>query len=146
MSKQRRGKRAANISYFLYSLSPLHSLCLPQGHSPLSTFVHLCRWCNSKESACEFRRHRRCRFNPWIRNIPLEYKMATQPSVLARKNPMDRGAWQPIVRGVTKSQTWLTEHAHSHAPQDLKQSQAPDNNFVSICCMDEQVNSSRLII
>ena len=33
MSKQRRGKRSGNMSSFLYSLSPLHSLCLPQGHS-----------------------------------------------------------------------------------------------------------------
>ena len=39
MSKQRRGKRAANISSFLCSLSPLHSLCLPQGHSLLFTYA-----------------------------------------------------------------------------------------------------------
>ena len=28
------------------------------------------------------------------------------------KNSMDSGAWRATVHGVTKSQTWLTEHAH----------------------------------
>ena len=36
---------------------------------------------------------------------PLEEGMATHPSVLAWRIPMDRGAWQPAVHGVTKSQT-----------------------------------------
>jgi len=28
------------------------------------------RWLSGKESACQCRRHRRCRFNPWVRKIP----------------------------------------------------------------------------
>ena len=28
------------------------------------------------------------------------------------ENPMDRGAWQATVHGVTKNQTWLRMHAH----------------------------------
>ena len=36
---------------------------------------------------------------------PLEREMATHFSILAWKNPMDRGAWQAIVHGVAKSQT-----------------------------------------
>ena len=38
--------------------------------------------------------------------------MATHSSILAWKNPMDRGNWQAIVHGVTKSQTQLSIHAH----------------------------------
>ena len=30
------------------------------------------------------------------------------------ENPMDRGVWQAIVHGVTKSQTWLSIHTHTH--------------------------------
>ena len=30
-------------------------------------------------------------------------------------NPMDRGAYQAIVRGVTKSQTWLSGWAYTHS-------------------------------
>ena len=36
---------------------------------------------------------------------PLEKEMATHSSILAWKNPMDRGAWHAIVHGVTESGT-----------------------------------------
>ena len=36
---------------------------------------------------------------------PLEKEMATHSSILACRSPMDRGAWQARVYGVTKSQT-----------------------------------------
>ena len=36
---------------------------------------------------------------------PLEEGMATHYSILAWRIPMDRGAWQARVHGVTKSQT-----------------------------------------
>ena len=39
---------------------------------------------------------------------PLEVGMATHSSILARRIPMDRGAWQAIVYVVTKSQTRLS--------------------------------------
>ena len=39
------------------------------------------------------------------REDPPEKKMANHSSILAWKNPMNRGAWQAIVHGVTKSRT-----------------------------------------
>ena len=47
----------------------------------------------------------------------LEKKIATHSSVPAwntsRENPMDRGAWQVTVHGVTRSQTQLSDfHFH----------------------------------
>ena len=36
---------------------------------------------------------------------PLEKGMAIHCNILAKKNPMDRVAWQATVRGVTKNQT-----------------------------------------
>ena len=39
---------------------------------------------------------------------PLEVGMATHSSILARRIPMDRGAWRAIVYVVTKSQTRLS--------------------------------------
>ena len=36
---------------------------------------------------------------------PLEEGMATHPSILAWRIPMDRGAWRATVHGVTKSWT-----------------------------------------
>ena len=40
---------------------------------------------------------------------PLEKEMATLSSILAWKNPMDGGAWQAIIHGVTKSQIQLSD-------------------------------------
>ena len=38
---------------------------------------------------------------------PLEKEMATHSSVLARKNPTDKGAWLARVCGITESHTRL---------------------------------------
>ena len=39
---------------------------------------------------------------------PLEEGMATHSSILAWRNPMDRGAWWATVYGVAKSRTQLS--------------------------------------
>ena len=48
----------------------------------------------------------------WVRSLgwedPPEKGMAAHSSILAWENPMDRGAWQAIVHGVTKSQILLS--------------------------------------
>ena len=36
---------------------------------------------------------------------PLEKEMATHSSILAWKNPMDRGVWQATAHGISRSQT-----------------------------------------
>ena len=53
----------------------------------------------------------------WVQSLgqedPLEKGMATHSSILAWRIPMDRGAWQAIVHGITKSRTRLRdEHFH----------------------------------
>ena len=40
---------------------------------------------------------------------PLEEGMATHSNILARRIPMDRGAWWAAVHEVTKSQTRLSD-------------------------------------
>ena len=40
---------------------------------------------------------------------PLEEGISTDPSIPAWRIPMDRGVWQAVVHGVTKSQTQLTD-------------------------------------
>ena len=60
---------------------------------------------SGKESACQCRRHKRQRFDPWVRKIP--WRRAWQPTlvVLSEESHGPRGAWWAIVRGVKKSQT-----------------------------------------
>ena len=40
-----------------------------------------------KESTINHRRHRRCRFDPWVGKIPLEEGMATHCTILAWRIP-----------------------------------------------------------
>ena len=51
------------------------------------------RWCSGKESACQCRRCKRCRFNPWVRKIPLSRKWQTHSSMLAWKIPPEEPGW-----------------------------------------------------
>ena len=46
------------------------------------------RWCSGEEPACQFRR---CGFDPWTQEDPLEKAMAAYSSILAWRNFMDRG-------------------------------------------------------
>ena len=52
----------------------------------------------------------------WVRSLdwedPLEEGMATHSSLLAWRIPMDRGAWQATIHGVTKGRhDRLTKHS-----------------------------------
>ena len=65
------------------------------------------RWLSGKESACQCRRRKRCGFNPWVGKVPCSRKWQSI-SVSLPGNPMNRGAWQAAVHGVTQSQTGLS--------------------------------------
>ena len=57
---------------------------------------------------------------PWVRSLgqedALEEEMATHSSILPLENPMDGGAWQATVHGVTKYRTPLKRlSTHTHA-------------------------------
>ena len=80
---KKSGKRLSNFHF----QSPMCDWDFPGGTS-------------GKEPACQCRRHKRCRFDPWVRKIPCN---PIQHSCL--ENPMDRGAWQGTVHGVSKSWT-----------------------------------------
>ena len=68
------------------------------------------RWRSGKESTCQCRRGRRCGFNPWSRRSP---RKGNGNPYSCLKNSMDRGAWWAIVHGVAKSQTQLSDWAHT---------------------------------
>ena len=74
---------------------------------------------SGKESAHQCRRHKRCKFNPWVRN-PLEDKSVNTLRYPSLGNPMDRRAWQATVYGAAaKSQTWLSMHAYMNRKHSL---------------------------
>ena len=70
------------------------------------------RWLSGKESTCQWRRCRRCTFDPLVGNILWRRNGHTlQYSCL--ENSMVRGVWQAIAHSVTESQTWLSAWAHT---------------------------------
>ena len=57
-----------------------------------------------KEPTSQYRRHKRHRFDPWLRKIP--QRRAWQPTpVFLPGEPMDRGAWQATLHRVAESDT-----------------------------------------
>ena len=43
-------------------------------------------WLSGKESACQCRRHKQCRFDPWVGNIPWRKKWQPSPLFLPGKS------------------------------------------------------------
>ena len=68
---------------------------------------------HGKESTCQYKRGKRCGFDPWVGKIP--WKKKWQPSlVFLPGKSMDTGAWWAIAHGVTKSQhNWAHEQVVS---------------------------------
>ena len=61
-----------------------------------------------EEPTCQCGRHKRCRFDPWVGKI--SWRRACNPlQDSCLENPMDRGAWQVTVHGVT-----VSSHTHTH--------------------------------
>ena len=68
------------------------------------TFWGLPRWHSHKESACQCRRHKRHRFDPWVRKIPLRKKRQPTPvGFLAWKIPWTEEPGGIQFHGVTES-------------------------------------------
>ena len=69
--------------------------------------------CSGKEFACQCRRCRGRRFDPWVGTNPLEEEMSTHSSILAGKIPWKRSLAGYSLWGPKESDT--TEHTHTHA-------------------------------
>ena len=76
--------------------------------------MRLPKWCRGKESACQCRRLKRYRFNPWVRKIPEGGNSSGfQDSCLENfiREIMKPGGLQSMGH---KSQTRLSEQTHTH--------------------------------
>ena len=68
------------------------------------------RGASGKESACQCRRHKRHRFDPWVGKIPWKMKWQPAPLFLPGKFHGQRAT----ALGATKSWTWLSDWTHTH--------------------------------
>ena len=65
-----------------------------------------------KECACQCKRYKRRRFDPWVRKISWSRKSQPTPIFFPGKF-MDRGAWWAIIHGITRSQTQPRDQAYT---------------------------------
>ena len=73
------------------------------------------RWHGVKESTCQCSKHKRCRFDLWGREDPLEKEMASQSSILDWKIPWTEEPGRLQSMGSQRVEhVWLTEHTNSN--------------------------------
>ena len=74
--------------------------------------VWLLMWCSAKESACQYRRHKKCRFYPWVGKIPWRRKWQPPPVFLPGKSHRQRSLAGCSPWGLKELETteWLSTH------------------------------------
>ena len=102
------GEEARTIGFCSISVPVKPQICLK-----LANIIRLPRWHSGKESGCQCRRHKRRRFHPCVAKIPWR-KNGNPFQFSCLENPMDRGSWWATVHGVARSQTRLSNRAHTH--------------------------------
>ena len=72
----------------------------------------LCRWCSGQESACHCRRHKRCRFDPWVWKIPQRREWQPIPVFLSGKFHGQKGlaGYSPWGCKESDMTEWLSTH------------------------------------
>ena len=73
------------------------------------------RWHRVKESACQCRRCKRCRFDPWVGKIPRSRKWKLTPVLLpgkfhGQRSPVDYSPWDRKESDMTER---LSTHTHT---------------------------------
>ena len=83
---------------------------------------------SGKEHACQCRKHKRCRFNPWVRKIPWRRAQQPTPVFLPGESHGQRSLvdYSPYSRGESDT----TEHTHMHASAVL-----PGKHKVAHACL-----------
>ena len=72
------------------------------------------RWLSDKEPACQCRRHRRRRFDPWVWKIPWRRARQPTPVFLSRESHGQRSLESYGLQGHKESTTTESNLAHTH--------------------------------
>ena len=69
---------------------------------------------SGKESTCQWRRHKRLRFDPWVGKIPWKRKWQSAPVFLSRESFEQKSLVGYSSSWVGESRTRLSDEAHKH--------------------------------
>ena len=86
-------------------LGPIKSI-----YPSLKLVLAQCQWHSGKESTSQCRRHRRCRFDPWVGKIPWKRKWQSTPVFLPGKFPGQRSLVHCSPWGCRVRHNWVIEH------------------------------------
>ena len=107
----------------------------------LAVQARLPKWCSGRGPSCQWQRHKRRGFYPWVGKIWSSKWQSVFPVFMCLGNPMDRGACGATGNGVTRKWTQLsTQHCKgsqficSQIHAELK---PPYLHFYAqiVCCM-----------
>ena len=87
---------------------------------------------SSKEPACQYRRHKKFGFDPWVRSMP--WKRSCNPlQYFCLETPKDRRTWRAAVHRVTKSRAWLKQlSTHAHMRKQTSLLEANKNEYLEM--------------
>ena len=79
--------------------------------------IGLLKWLNGKEPACQWRRCKRCWFDPWVEKIPCRRKWQPTPLFLpgkshGQRNQVGYSPW--ACKEVDTAEHWIHTHSHTH--------------------------------
>ena len=105
-------KQGSNMS--LYRISQIYQIVLQSVWRLFKTMPDVGRFpAGTKEPTCQCRRHKKCRFDPWVKKIP--WRKAWHPTPLFLPGESHRQRRSAAVHGVAQSRTrskQLSTHAH----------------------------------
>ena len=77
-------------------------------------------WCSGKESACQCRRHKRLRFDPWVGKIPWKRAWRPTPAFLPGKFHGQRSLTGYSPRGRRVRHDWACVHSRTSTSTRIK--------------------------
>ena len=115
----------------LQQLETINGFCFP--------IVKLFQYYSGKQPACQCRRLKRHGFDPSVRKVPWKTANGNPVQYSCPENPMDRGAWQATVHGVSNSWTQLnvlSTHAYCTKPFEPRFFNLESKLlYLSCCCI-----------
>ena len=87
-----------------------HHLCWYHLKPYICIYTYITRWLSDKESACQCRRRKRCRFYPWVEKIPWGRKWQPTPVFLPARSHGQRSLMGYSSRSHRVRHDWMTEN------------------------------------
>ena len=113
------------------------STCYGLRHLFMMTYTMIPRWHGGKESICQCRRCKRCKFNPWLRRIPWRRKWQFTPVFLPGKFHGQRSlGGQQSMGSQRVGHNWATERCHD----DMYPPLSYHTEHIPLCICHKQIN------